>query len=475
MDAGTVSPPVTDASGADADTATDPGAALLDGEVSRSGTRIRRVVHDAGGGAVVPLHMHDLERDVACGFRRFVDGSYRCVPLYDDAVSYSDAGCTQPIAFVYDACSTTRPRYFSRGVATPACGEDLQVQTYALSDRLAQNVSDHYYSRAPDGDCVAVANERSEGKLYEVEAVGAEHWAEASVMTFPRGEAAAVEVYVSQDGARELRRVVDRANGWSCLPDGHEPDGRCVPAEVAVAVDVFGDLACMEPAAAHYGCAPGAARGSQSDPCVPAPLFRLGAAYTSGRHSVLQGAQCVAMDNAFEQTVSRLGAAIARGELPAVEHQSQGTGALRALVPTIAGGAVGPAVHFTDAAGQRCAPWLFADGSYRCLPSTVRVARRYYADAACSDPELVFTGDASGACGGAAASHAAFEQSVDCVGAQLLSVHELGAAYTGAFVYGKWIGTDACVQASPGPAGAFRVGAPIALGGFGELSFGVER
>ena len=99
---------------------------------------------------------------------------------------------------------------------------------------------------------------------------------------------------------------------------------------------------------------------------------------------------------------------------------------------------MGPAAYFADAVGQRCEPQPFADGSYRCLPDTVRITRRRYADAACSDSELLFIGDPAGACGNPPATHAVFEQVLDCVGRQLLTVHELGDPYPGAIVHGTW-------------------------------------
>lgn len=449
-------------------------APTLDGEVSRSGTRVRRVIYDGDGGAVIAIAMHDLQTDVDCRFDRFVDGSLRCIPTEDDALNFSDAACTKGIVFLVDLCPAhPRPSYASHGVATPACGEDMKYETYAVSSRIAQ-VGATAYSKDANGNCVGSPNERTDGKYYEAEAAAADVWAEATIMTYARGKDAEVEVYASDDGARQLRRVVDLKNNWQCTPDERDPDGHCVPAQIGVAVDVFSDTACSEPAAAYSGCAPGAAYGEYKDTCNPIPLFRIGSAFPPGPYSDHHGGPCTTEDLLPDMVVSQLGAAIDQSELPAIELRASGSGALHALVPMIAGGAIGPAIAFADATGNHCNVESFTDGKSHCLPVNVPIETHYYADANCTASELLYQGELEQPCGAGPYTHVAYFGKVDdCGGRPLEGVHEIGDPYTGADIYGKYVTGD-CSGFSLDGAPAARVGPELPLDDFPEVTLHVE-
>ena len=106
----------------DASVVTEPA----DGEISRSGTRLRRLVDRAEGGAIAVWGMHDRELDTNCEFRWSIDGRYRCLPTEAFGAQYANADCTQPLFYVPDYATCARPAYVAITEDLDGCAQELR-------------------------------------------------------------------------------------------------------------------------------------------------------------------------------------------------------------------------------------------------------------------------------------------------------------------------------------------------------------
>jgi hypothetical protein len=77
-----------------------------------SGSRLRAMFHDGGGGARLFRGWFDTELRIPCGFVRTRNGQMRCLPV--PATAMRDSTCAMPVLATprsQQACSATPPRY----------------------------------------------------------------------------------------------------------------------------------------------------------------------------------------------------------------------------------------------------------------------------------------------------------------------------------------------------------------------------
>ncbi|HEY2370021.1 MAG TPA: hypothetical protein VGH87_26670, partial [Polyangiaceae bacterium] len=101
-----------------------------------SGTRLRAIVLDAGGGAELFTGWHDAQLGIDCGFAKMSDGSIRCVPTATGFAGYLDASCTQRAIGLFDPVATmyvaiAQPRTTSACAYFPTPLEDT-AKVFAL-------------------------------------------------------------------------------------------------------------------------------------------------------------------------------------------------------------------------------------------------------------------------------------------------------------------------------------------------------
>ena len=127
--------PATQASGG----APAPGSALF-GIVS--GSRVRAMFYDGGGGALLFRGWFDSELGIPCTFARTRNGTMRCLPSGQPAV-FSDSACTMPVWGT--ECPATLPRYVT--TFGPAAGYALgEPYTGPVRNTSAGRCLDSYVS-----------------------------------------------------------------------------------------------------------------------------------------------------------------------------------------------------------------------------------------------------------------------------------------------------------------------------------------
>jgi hypothetical protein len=187
------------------------------------------------------------------------------------------------------------------------------------------------------------------------------------------------------DGSWEVIGFYDGVRKGPC--SGLGPDvssDACVPDWVEVK-DTFSDSRCSFRVALGPPVVCGVPKpaavlefGFDDDPCTDARtiqgLWQLGAARTSQFYDYSPGDKSCNRSSLGRVTTYPQEAAIDVTSLPRLEVIQVGTGALRAPfygVDNVPYLPVSSGVPFTEAAsGDSCRPYPFADGTWRCVPST---------------------------------------------------------------------------------------------------------
>jgi hypothetical protein len=249
---------------------TPPDAGLFDGGVSmssdagdsgpltgvadhRSGTRLKAIVFQAQGGAMLLKEWFDTKLGTKCQWARGNGSRFFCFPQVR-AFNFSDESCTRPAA-------EAAPGLLAPTVAAvPFNGLTcVTPQALRVSTRVVQGYSKSYRA---DGTiaCEPLNGTKvyeSDGELPLTELVGAD------IIRERRG-ALAVDVLRSDDGAQHARLVVDEKLGFRCAlsvfdQPNPRPHPQCTPdvfyQTLRVNNSTFEDGSCAAPTA--YRNSPG--------------------------------------------------------------------------------------------------------------------------------------------------------------------------------------------------------------------------
>ncbi len=386
------------------------GGGAVDHGTFGSGTRLRAVYLDAGGGALAFQHFHDVDLDIDCTFLPHADGAYRCLPNVLSDSLFADAACTMPLA----------------PVPGGACGASVGDVAAVVADRggctsstsggSSSNVPTAYRARA-------VGEEVSPDAVFYLDADGAcvAGTVSPTVSYFPIGEEVPASSFVG--GEREGELFEERAEVGTLRGD----DGSYVlesTRDITLDVDCrFEDDQCLPPFRAEVGgahsdaaCAVPIGESWKDDLC-PDPMFirqtvppaTTCGASTSAYHAVgaeLDPAELYGGDPAschfplsavYGNGVDKLrffevGAALPEGTFFATKPVSRGTERVRVSRTGLPSGEVlDQTARFVDTSlDVPCHPARFVDGELRCLPDDALELPddpiSFYSDDACTKP-----------------------------------------------------------------------------------------
>jgi len=313
------------------------------------------------------------------------------------------------------------------GYATfgPYSGTGCGATTYKLGAALPART--RVYSNAADS-CADQGT--AVGPVYPLQKVSPDTFVEMQDVSRPGTAHMNAWVREGADGSSEVIGFYDQARQAPCfgLGAGVSSDA-CVPRSVDITdtADTFADSACTQRVGFDYQvvCGPPETKAflqlaTQGDECQTTRT--IGGLWEAG--SAHRGA--IFYSNSLDGTCTRSaqdditsylqGAPISVASLPKLEVMQVGTGSLRVPfygyegvpfypVPNLGAplAGVGGQVPFIEAAtGNSCNPYLFADGTWRCIPSTFqRVSDydSYYQSPDCTGA-LVYPWASSAICSG---------------------------------------------------------------------------
>jgi hypothetical protein len=352
------------------------------GDTFESGTRLKAVYQDGGGGAVRLVRWFDSQLDAPCRFAYAPDGVLRCLPTTEFGVQFADAACTQPLALlgvadaVPDRIVVTElgcPGPIRRGTPYAIGGVHTVASTYIMGQ---------------DGICQSSGPVTNDVVARDITVLDEAMFAAAEMATVMRDGEGDTQAIRGADGAYEVVNPID-ATGGPCARGNI--DDRCQPWAMSYSLEeLFGDATCTQPVAYSVG----------SVDC-PAPAFAIVHTRVDGcyMHSVASVGAAIPMEDIYESgtggscapaTYPRgsrywaLGAAAADPFMH-ISAAEIGTGRLR--VPYVAnaqGVLLAPDGEITWHDTQLDIDCSVSDG--RCLPwQSVRIAGAdAYADAACT-------------------------------------------------------------------------------------------
>lgn len=367
-------------------------------ETFKSGTRLRAVVLDAGGGARSFQYWYDTTLGVECTFEYAWDGEVYCLPLGRPADRFRDLNCQEPVAVV-DDCS--RGDTYFRSV--PAwegqvnqCGYDrldrgrwleiFRAIGTARVDQLQYGAGEAcYVERVPDQE------------IFLLEPAPLTSFVRGAVALQDRGLMLGVWRVLAEDGAEEDLAMVDLSRNQECDPVlGLD---QCAPnsALTYVREDLFA-----------RGCAQSLAGGTSNPGCQPelalewelpsGPLCSRGAArlrtlaepYSGPVYRNDEG-QCQPREGLSPSGLFTVGPLVNRLYFPAVERRRVGSGGLQ--VERYFSSSLNPLPSYESVfdvrTGNRCelAPDENDPGASACLnPEEIAGAYLAYADPGCQLP-----------------------------------------------------------------------------------------
>jgi hypothetical protein len=103
-------------------------------DINLSGTRLKVKRYVGADGSSAFQTLHDSQLNVDCYFQLAADGQSRCLPSWPAAASmsiaYSDAKCSNPLAYVFKGCSV--PQHAVQNDST-ACAWPPTVHVYSIA------------------------------------------------------------------------------------------------------------------------------------------------------------------------------------------------------------------------------------------------------------------------------------------------------------------------------------------------------
>jgi hypothetical protein len=394
---------------------------------NQSGTRLKLQWYAFEDGTRQIAGVYDSVRGEPCEIALYDDGTARCAPTQGtlSSIAYSDAACTQPVAYnVPSSCSTAPPIYAVVELEQPGCSYQRQVAP--LGAKLA--LATMYMSIA--GTC-----QPSSTSGYDVYAIGtpiaATDLAEVSLVATGSGRLQA-RYYESTDGFREQGDVYDTTLASRCFLVGAGTSDTCQPDATAALWSADAQCSVLEVGFPHACPTPYAAIGVAGCPPQSSRFFTLGPqAVTPPSYSVF-GTTCVLFNPPAGDDFYMLGtevqpvvaqrapAAVPGHRLEVIYDDAPGFH-MREGAPMLL-----PVLYDTVLATE-CYPWLASDGSYRCLPLPT-VATPMFTDAACTQPVSVVIDPGVTGCATPPPPPYAFVPTGACEQSDTYSV---GAAYSG--------------------------------------------
>ncbi len=417
----------------------------------RSGRRLHARVLEVDGVQQF-IEWVDTKLGVRCAFERASDGALRCLPRTSGPVWH----CPELVAAPLTAEDAACPEVF------PALPNEAEYRATYASD-VCSSTKTILHAGAPvtpSGRCKeSPAMRPGTYELREVTRVTPSELVAATLVTEKRG-ALAVSVLVADDGAREVRGIVDPSAGEECAPPHGEDSGPCtsriayvgseLDATCARSVAVAGPVCNDRPpprAVAHY---------TDCGVELLQPGRRLDVSEVHRRSRTGECGLAPMEGRAFYEVVGPLPS----GVFPDVSTAWIGHGRIAVRVWATTGGERLTASGFVDTQlGEPCEGYPI-EGVLRCIPSRATFAH-LYADEHCTVP-LVSIDDTAGGCG---AKPTLALRRLDCGHA----VHAVGARYDGpVFAIGS---DELCARATTHPTTAyFQLGARIDPTRFAELA-----
>ena len=367
-----------------------------------AGTRLKPRVLRVGGLEVLDnttdSPWYDTGTGSWCVFRKGDDGVERCFPDFgmNDNSDYLDSACRKPV-FIRNnlRCDGTAYQYVSIG---PYSGSGCGSTAYRLGAPIPAGTP--LYSNAADH---CVSSGLSTKTIWPLEKVPLDTFVAVQRVNRPALPKMDAWVREGTDGSSEVVGFYDPVRKAPC--SGLGPDissDACVPSWVEPSY-TFADSACTRRVAidSQVLCGASAATAilelqSTDDNCGTTTTIKGLWNVTSGRSAQLfdQDPFDLSCTRSSLGTVTTYvqGPPIDVASLPKLDVIQVGTGSLKLpfygfdnvpFFPTVRYGA-----SFIEvASGDSCAPYPFADGTWRCIPSTFpRVAdyEMYYQSADCT-------------------------------------------------------------------------------------------
>lgn len=360
-----------------------------------AGTRLKPRVFRAAGlevlDAGLETYWYDVKTGDQCMFRVGADGIERCFPAVtlaeDDQqeLSYLDAACTRPaIRGAVPSCDGTTPQHLT---FQPASGCNLQ--TYRYGTAKASNTP--LYGKG-GGSCRRLPAPTEALPVIPLEEVPADTFVAMKRVSRPRHPRMNAWVREGEDGSSEIIGFSDPARDAPCFAVGLviSPPHLCVPAW-AEAGGAFSDAACTQ--RVGFDPAPRCSartatvlleRTAIADSCPAAQSIKLW--QSAGVHSTQvfddtsNGGCQLRSPERVEFPVQ--GEPIDLASLPRLDVILVGDGPLKLafygfdgtpFLPATTGRAestIAPGPFLDVARGEPCVPRLFADGAWRCVPSS---------------------------------------------------------------------------------------------------------
>jgi hypothetical protein len=363
----------------------------------RAGSRLKPRVYRAGDLEVLDTvserSWYDVETREWCDFRVGADGIERCLPSNEfqrteSVPTYLDAACSRRAQRGYNQYCGSAISYFTE---QPVSG--CSYRAYRLGAPLPYDAP-VYEER--DGRCqrLPAANDSSLS-VWPLEEVPPETFVAVNRVSRPHHPEMNALVREGEDGSSEIVGFSEPGREVPCFPLGLDATPHlCVPGWVRPWT--FGDAACTERIAVDTGprCT-----GRTTSVFLEAIPFDAHCAVQSitglwesagvRSTSVFRDSSGICEMISTEPEEAHVqGASIDLASLPGLEVIEVGNGPLRLPFYGFGGVPFLPAwEHFEEsvspgpfidaASGESCAPRLFEDGTWRCVPSTFQATTEY--------------------------------------------------------------------------------------------------
>lgn len=383
----------------DAATGTD-GGTKADAEpppapytTSRSGTRLRRHLVEAGSGARRTIEFWDTELDVACTFQA-IAGELRCLPRFDRAY-FAGNTCTGQVVMLTEDSSCERA--FGQVATTGAIYRRTMTEA-ADQTEVHQATANACLRHAPSGM-----------KVWNANLIPLTDFVKGTEEDEPRSSGLTVRHINGADGSRVATSVHVGSSGAAC--DFAIEPGRCVPSNQGTLRPFFSDAACTSALAE-------VSSGSKPDVLVK-PKASCGGAneYFAAGAELAPGSKVYRMVESVCEEIATppgthyaVGAPIAVTSFPVASIAPEGTGRVQALRRVdVDGKPLGEPHAFRDTkrGNEECTPALFEVGmqalldghELRCIPSNSGEYQIGFRDSACSaDQRFAFASFAFDVC-----------------------------------------------------------------------------
>jgi hypothetical protein len=364
-----------------------------------SGARLRARVVDGGGGAVAFVGWQDAVLETSCVLAVASDGSTRCLPASTQPAFFFDAACTERAATF--SAGTTPPPFVSVADDVKRCDRRFLLHAFRVGEARATT---RIY--AGGGGKCGVSPLLPDEEAYALSPeVPPRTFVEARRVTEARGAGLDANVFVTDDGARQVDSAFDKQRGATCgVPRGINGElvapARCIPLEGAYD-GFYANATCTGERVAYTGNVEGCPAPttaiqlrSTCDGAASLSLWALGPQTSAPAHYV-SGAAC--------ETLAPIGlrlypevAPLDLAAFPALATVAIGSGRLRNVLLTASDDARAlaeqrPGELFDTTRSAFCTPAAFADGSVRCIDDTAAALNGDFADDACTN-EIALAG-----------------------------------------------------------------------------------